>query len=203
MTSANRCTFLGHQAGAEVTTGPNNTFIGKGAGDATTTGSNNTHVGQAAGDEATIGDYNICIGHGSGSGSSPFQLTTQSGRVVIGDNSITNAYIKVAFTVTSDSRDKTEFKNIPLGLDFVNKLKPTSYKFRKDRDTEETQGKEKYGFLAQDILKLEGDNPVIIDNENLDSLKYNESSLIPVLVNAIQELNEKVEMLEKRCQCKN
>ncbi len=203
MTSANRCTFLGHQAGAEVTTGPNNTFIGKGAGDATTTGSNNTHVGQAAGDEATIGDYNICIGHGSGSGSSPFQLTTQSGRVVIGDNSITNAYIKVAFTVTSDSRDKTEFKNIPLGLDFVNKLKPTSYKFRKDRDTEETQGKEKYGFLAQDILKLEGDNPVIIDNENLDSLTYNESSLIPVLVNAIQELNEKVEMLEKRCQCKN
>jgi hypothetical protein len=198
MTSATRCTFLGHQAGAEVTTGPNNTFIGKGAGDSTTTGSNNTHVGQAAGDEASTGDYNICIGHGSGSGSSPFQLTTQSGRVVIGDNSITNAYTRVSWTVTSDKRDKTDFGDVPHGLDFVSKLKPISYKFRKDRDSEETQGSKRYGFLAQEVLQLEGENPVIIDNTDEDKLSYTESNLVPVLVKAIQELKAEIELLKSK-----
>ena len=197
MTSATRCTFLGHQAGAEVTTGPNNTFIGKGAGDSTSTGSNNTHIGQAAGDEASTGDYNICIGHGSGSGSSPFQLTTESGRVVIGDNSIGNAYIKVDWTITSDKRDKTEFKEIEHGLDFVNKLKPTEYKFRKHRETEETDGIKRYGFLAQDILELEEDNPVIIDVEQEDSLKYKQAYLVPILVKAIQELKAEIDELKK------
>ena len=198
MTAATRCTFVGHQAGAEATTGPNNTFIGKGAGDSTTTGSNNTHVGQAAGDEATTGDYNICIGHGAGSGSSPHNLTSESGRVVIGDNSIGNAYIKVDWTITSDKRDKTEFKEISHGLDFVNKLKPTEYKFRKHRETEETDGIKRYGFLAQDILELEGENPVIIDVEQENNLKYKQSHLVPVLVKAIQELKAEIEILKNK-----
>ena len=198
MTAATRCTFVGHQAGAEATTGPNNTFIGKGAGDSTTIGSNNTHVGQAAGDEATTGDYNICIGHGSGSGSSPYNLTSESGRVVIGDNSIGNAYIKVDWTITSDKRDKTEFKEISHGLDFVNKLKPTEYKFRKHRETEETDGIKRYGFLAQDILELEGENPVIIDVEQENNLKYKQSHLVPVLVKAIQELKAEIEILKNK-----
>ena len=55
-------------------------------------------LGQAAGDEATTGDYNICIGHGSCSCSSPFQLTTQSGRVIIGDNSIIDDSVRFILT---------------------------------------------------------------------------------------------------------
>jgi hypothetical protein len=199
LNQANQNTAVGRLALTANTSGTNNVAVGHIAGDSVTTGSNNTSLGQAAGDEATTGDYNICIGHGSGSGSSPFQLTTESGRVIIGDNSITNSYIKVDWTVTSDKRDKTDFKEIEHGLDFVNKLKPTEYKFRKNRDTEETDGKRRYGFIAQEILELEGEDSVIIDTEQEDDLKYKQSHLVPVLVKAIQELKAEVEILKQKC----
>jgi len=56
----------------------------------------------------------------------------------------------------------------------------------------------KYGFLAQDILALEGDNNVIIDNENDEALKVTNSHLIPVLVNAIKELKTQNDSLKSR-----
>ena len=56
----------------------------------------------------------------------------------------------------------------------------------------------RYGFLAQDILALEGDNPVIIDNEFEDALKYKGEHLVPVLVNAIKELSETNKDLKSR-----
>ena len=46
----------------------------------------------------------------------------------------------------------------------------------------------RYGFKAQDVLTLEGTNPVIVDADDADKLRFNDSSLIPVLVKAIQEL---------------
>jgi len=220
VTTANDNTMVGHNSGIYATgqgntyvgsytgdasnnTGGQNTGVGRAALSAITSGEYNTAIGYNAGDEATTGDYNICIGNGAGSGSSPFHLTTQSGRVVIGDNSIGNAYIKVSWTVTSDKRDKTDFGDVPHGLDFVSKLKPTSYKFKKDRDSKETQGSKRYGFLAQEVLELEGENPVIIDNTNEDKLSYTESNLVPVLVKAIQELKAEVDKLKQECKCKN
>jgi hypothetical protein len=53
-----------------------------------------------------------------------------------------------------------------------------------------------YGFKAQDILALEGDNNVIIDNEQPDHLKYKGEHLVPVLVNAIKELKSTKRRLE-------
>ena len=47
--------------------------------------------------------------------------------------------------------------------------------------------------MAQDILALEGDNPVIIDNKDENALKYKGESLVPVLVKAIQELKAEVD----------
>jgi hypothetical protein len=116
----------------------------------------------------------------------------------MGNNSSTNAYIKIGWTVTSDARDKTNFASVPVGLEFVNALKPTAYQFKKDRDNDEVAegARVRYGFLAQDILALEGGTPVIIDNIDEDNLKFNESSLIPVLVKAIQELSAEVAALK-------
>ena len=54
----------------------------------------------------------------------------------------------------------------------------------------------KYGFSAQEILELEGDNNVIIDNHDQENLKLTELHLIPVLVNAIKELTARVKELE-------
>jgi hypothetical protein len=57
-------------------------------------------------------------------------------------------------------------------------------------------GNKRYGFLAQDILALEGDDPVIIDNEVPEKLKYQGEALVPVLVNAIKELSAKCDSLQ-------
>jgi len=45
-------------------------------------------------------------------------------------------------------------------------------------------------------MALEGDNPVIIDNEQPEKLKYKGEHLVPVLVNAIKELTARVKELE-------
>jgi hypothetical protein len=116
----------------------------------------------------------------------------------MGSTGVTNAYIQVAWTVVSDARDKTNFAPVPHGLDFVNQLQPTAYQFKEDRETDVATGIVRYGFKAQDVLALEGDTPVIIDTEDLDKLRFNSDSLIPVLVNAIKELTARLQILEDK-----
>jgi hypothetical protein len=53
-------------------------------------------------------------------------------------------------------------------------------------------------FKAQDILPLEQGDAVIISDDEPENLKYNESSLIPVLVNAIKELAAENNNLKSR-----
>ena len=43
---------------------------------------------------------------------------------------------------------------------------------------------------------MEGEDPVIIDAEDPESLRMNETQMIPVLVNAIKELRVMVEKLK-------
>ena len=88
------------------------------------------------------------------------------------------------------------FAPVPYGLDFVNKLKPTAFQFKVDRDTETPLGGVRYGFKAQEVLELEGDDPVIIDAEDANHLKYKGEHLVPVLVNAVQELTTMVNELK-------
>jgi len=89
------------------------------------------------------------------------------------------------------------FEEVPHGLDFVNQMKPVSFVFKKSRENATPHGPQKYGFKAQDILALEGDNNVIISNDDEENLKVTNSYLTPVLVNAIQELTKRIEELEK------
>jgi len=138
------------------------------------------------------------VGFSAGRWNSPFEVTTQDNRLVLGHNGITNAYVRVAWTVTSDLRDKTNFGTVPHGLDFVNQLEPVSFQFKKSREDDTPHGNARYGFKAQDILALEGDNPVIIDNEQPEHLKYNGEALVPVLVNAIKELKAEIELLKNK-----
>jgi len=187
-TTASNNTAVGYQAGytqSGASTG--NTYCGYQAGYAVTQGTYNTLIGNTAGSNLTTGTFNTFIGTSAGT-DAVFNGTTQSNRVVIGDNNVTNAYIKVAWTVTSDARDKTNISNLDKGLAFVSKLQPKQYQFKTSREDETPIGKMRYGFLAQDILALEGNSSVVIDNEDENHLKYQGESLVPVLVKAIQEL---------------
>jgi len=181
---------MGQSALYSNTTGYYNSAMGVSALLNNTTGNYNSAVGAAALYSNTTGSGNSAFGPNNSAGTyAPvFNPITENNRFCMGSTGVTNAYIQVAWTVVSDARDKTSFAPIPHGLEFVNQLKPTAYQFKEDRETDVPTGIVRYGFKAQDILELEGDTPVIIDTEDLDKLRFNESSLIPVLVKAIQEL---------------
>jgi hypothetical protein len=188
---------VGINALLSATSGYRDTAIGTGALGSLTTGAENTTLGTFAGYNITTGSNNICIGLDSG-GDAVRNITTDSNRIVMGNNNNTNAYIKISWTTTSDARDKTSFAPVPHGLAFVNSLVPTAYQFRESREDETPTGPIRYGFKAQDILAAEGPNPVIIDNEDPENLKYNQDSMIAVLVNAINELTARVQALEAK-----
>ena len=207
----------GYQALLANTTGGNNVATGLQALYSNTTGGNNVATGLQALQNNTTGYNSVALGlqalqnNTTGSGNfgaafrtssstySPvFDPTTENNRVVMGHTAVTNAYVQVAWTVVSDERDKTQIEPMQHGLDFVEQLNPVSYKFRVDRDTEETNGNKHYGFLAQDVLAIEGEDNVIVDNEDPDKLRMTNEELIPVLVNAIKELKAEVETLKEK-----
>ena len=193
-------TATGQNALISNTTGYYNTASGRSALQRNTTGSNNTASGQDALQNNTTGSGNSAFNplNSAGTYAPVFDPTTENGRFCMGSTGVTNAYIQVAWTVVSDARDKTNFAPVPHGLDFVNQLQPTAYQFKENRKTDVATGIVRYGFKAQDILALEGDTPVIIDTEDLDKLRFNSDSLIPVLVNAIKELTARLQILEAK-----
>ena len=196
--------FIGQENG-KVTSGNANIGIGYGPMGGTTdsTGERNICIGDNAGFDITSGGNNIAIGWNTGrAGSQTPQslgsITTISNEIQMGNNSHVGAYIKIAWTVTSDARDKGKIKDVPHGLDFVNKLQPKSFEFKLDRKAEKTDGIERYGFLAQDVLELEQDNAVLINKNDENNLKMTNDYLVPILVNAIQELKAEIEILKKK-----
>jgi hypothetical protein len=194
-TTGGNLVALGKGALYNNTTGNNNIAIGQNALYAGTTSNDTVCIGQDAGKNITTGVNNIVIGvtNGGGNYRPAFDITTESNRLVAGHTSVSNAYVQVAWTVVSDARDKTNFAPVTHGLDFVKQLNPVSYQFKETRESDVAHGPVRYGFKAQDILALEGDNPVIIDNEDSEKLRYNGEALVPVLVKALQELNAKFE----------
>jgi len=142
------------------------------------------------------GNFGVAFVNGGGTYAPVFDPTTENSRIVMGHTGVTNAYVQVAWTVVSDARDKTNIAPVPHGLEFINRLNPVSFQFKTSRDDETPNGNKRYGFLAQDILTLEGNDPVIIDAEVPEKLKYQGESLVPVLVNAIKELSAQVNALK-------
>ena len=193
-------TALGGASLQSNTTGTGNVAVGVASVGANTTGSNNTGIGRESLKNNTTGSGNTAIGavNSAGTYAPVFDPTTEINRFCLGSTSVTNAYIQVALTVVSDARDKTNFAPVPHGLEFVKALQPTAYKFRVARDSEETQGGVRYGFKAQDVLALEGEHPVIVDNEDAGKLRMTDTALIPVLVKAIQEQQSMIESLTNR-----
>ena len=189
-------TAVGKSAAGVSTTASNNTALGYGALSVCTTGGTNTAIGDSALQSLTTGTGNVAVGQASGGQSDMINITTESNRAVFGHASITNSYVEVDWTVTSDARDKMNFDEIPHGLSFVNDLQPIKFDFKKSRENATPHGRTRYGFKAQDILALEGDNPIIIDNENEDKLRITNSHLFPILVKAVQELSAQVEELK-------
>ena len=204
---------IGRQAFQGATSAASNIAIGYFALYSASSGQNNTSIGLNASSGITSGSNNLCLGQGAGNGASPSgNLTTESNRICLGDNSATNAYIRVAWTVTSDARDKADIVDSRYGLNFVNALRPIEYKW--DMRTKYAEGqtpdgthkesKTNLGFLAQEVIEAEKANGsvagdlLVADDEMNDLLRITETKMIPVLVKAIQELSAKNDALTAR-----
>jgi hypothetical protein len=129
-----------------------------------------------------------------------------------------NVYSATAVTVTSDARAKTDIADSDLGLAFIKKLRPVSYRLKvginEVEDDDEAVGpflpgqhpkklkaipgtRTHYGLLAQEVKEALGSKDaamwILQDKNDPDSgqaLRYEE--LIAPLIKAVQELSEVV-----------
>ena len=202
ITSGDSNVAVGQNALYQARNGEGNVAIGYASLSTTSNGSNyNSALGYGAGQTVSGGSNNTCLGSNAGTATAPFNITTQSNRVVVGDSNVTNAYIQVAWSVISDERDKANIEDGNYGLDFISKLR--TVKFKRDNrnryengvsDGSKKDQKYTFGFLAQNVIEAEkscgatDETLLIADNEDANNLKVVETSVIPALVKALQEL---------------
>ena len=103
-----------------------------------------------------------------------------------------------AFFQASDKRLKNNIKPLSKSINLIKKLKPVTFKWKKDIFNKNMRNKKDVGFIAQELEEI---LPLCVKNVNInnDSYKYlKHERIIPYLVNTIQELIERVEYLEKK-----
>ena len=207
-------THMGHAGSRVLTSGQNNSSFGISALAACTTGGLNVAIGHRAGLNITTGSNNQLFGQDAGTANGPGgAITTGGNQIVVGNTDSANAHIQIDWTVASDKRDKTDVTPLDMGLSFINKLEPVTYKWDKrakyeEGETPDGTHKESWtdvGFLAQDVEKIEAEFGHKIENEtNLtthmseDESKYGltYAKFIPMLVKSVQELSTQVDELK-------
>jgi len=199
---------LGYESGFKlITSGHENTFVGSYAGyyngssstaNGITTGINNTAIGFAAYPTSATVNNEFTLGNGSV------------------DNLRCN---DTSISALSDERDKTNIVDVPLGLDFINTLRPVAFDW--DRRDGSNVGKKDFGFIAQELktaqdatsyadhMRLVHEGTVLVpDAENSNATEDEEGNPVldvsgtvqecleadpmktyPVLVKAVQELS--------------
>ena len=147
------------------------------------TGSNNTRWRMTSG-----GDFIPAVNNS-------FAIGSTSNRIAI-------LYSQAAVN-TSDKTLKNTITTSDLGLDFINKLKPVSYKWNQ-YEGEIADTRTHYGLIAQDVEEVITSSGKTLNDfggvdkpdEGCMGLAY--SQFISPLVKAVQELSAKVETLETK-----
>jgi hypothetical protein len=93
---------------------------------------------------------------------------------------------------TSDANLKHSVEDSTLGLSFVEKLRPVTYRWKRD----DSDPRIHYGFLAQEVEALVPENAALVSRGDVMGLNYSE--LIGPLVRAVQELSDEVKVLRYR-----
>src|SRR3989338_5233007 len=213
---------VGHEAIMTLTGGGDNVALGNNALRLLSNDSGNTAIGYNSLDSITEGDnitalgYNTDVANGKTNvaaiGANAF--ASQSHTMVFGDGDVVGwgfgvqpgAYAIRVGTDTlngngarltlggvwqnaSDISKKHDIKDILYGLDEVLALHPVEFRWKNS-----TNNQKDIGFIAQEVEKV---IPEIVSGVDGDkAVGY--ANLTPVLVQAIKELNEENEMLERR-----
>jgi hypothetical protein len=144
----------------------------------------NSGIANAAGSGLNI------LGSGSTGVAGAYVGTSGSGNTVT---------LTVRTTSPSDVRLKEEIENSDLGLEFVNQLRPVSYKLKDD-----PKHQKGYGFIADEVEELIGLGSSLVyfepdwkmgDITGFKTVHY--PSYISVLTKAVQELSAKVDAMQE------
>lgn len=113
-------------------------------------------------------------------------------------------WVNFAEIVTSDSRYKQNIRSLPYGLSDLLKLEPKLYDLAPDTSNSPAEraeiiiekGKNQIGLIAQDVKEI---IPEIVQyNSGGEYYGISYTSLIPILVKAIQEQQIRIELLESK-----
>jgi trimeric autotransporter adhesin len=172
-TTASNNTAAGYQAGLANTIGASNVFLGGNAGDNLTTGSFNVYIGQIAKASAVAATGEIVVGYNlTGKGDNTAFIGGSSG-AYNGNNS-------AAWAVVSDARIKKNVTSLTSGLNVISALRPVEFDYIEN-------DKHDIGFIAQEYQAV---LPAQVAESAEGMLSLNQN-LVPYLVKALQELNEK------------
>lgn len=101
---------------------------------------------------------------------------------------------------TSDRREKKDIHESNLGLDFINRLRPVSYRWKNGKDTDVH-----YGFIAQDvektlneIVKNKQQTSIVSHDKKSDKYGIRYTELISPLIKAVKELDAKFMALKSQ-----
>jgi len=176
-----------------------------------TTGYSNTGLGALSLKTNQSGSYNTAIGYDTSISNGIINSTvighnigvTVSNKIRIGNpdndsnpnNGGATAIIEgqVPYSVPSDLRLKENINDTDLGLEFIKRLRPVSYKMKAGTGTD-------YGFIAQEVETAIGKptNIVLTDNTEFGMKTLNYSGLISPLVKSIQEEQLVIENYKKQ-----
>jgi hypothetical protein len=143
------------------------------------TGHSNTYVGAYCGN-TTSGSNNFGLGYQAAYSGSPGGQPAGDNEGYLGDENITTINAQVGITAASDKRDKNDIEPLTLGLEFINKLEPVTYRWDKrvkyikkyqldlepnedgyvdlddvEHDGTHTEPQLNAGLLAQDVEEIE------------------------------------------------
>ena len=210
-TGANN-TAIGEGALLENINGFSNTAIGLFALSNNTTGSTNTAIGNTAGATNITGQKNTFIGMSADCSSNYTNLENStalgflaiidaSDQIVLGNSSIGQLKCAVtSITALSDRRDKKDITPLETGINFIEKLQPVNFKWNM-RDGGKIDIPE-IGFIAQDLQEVQKETntviPNLVDEHNPEKLGAAYGTLLPVIVKAIQDLNNKNKELDNK-----
>jgi hypothetical protein len=204
---------IGNKALYKTISGCNNVAIGASAMCANVTGNCSIAIGRNALCSAnSVTGCNIAIGDNAGSahtGYNAIMIGAGSAGAAAGcanfislGNASMNCFRAPTATITaiSDCRDKTNIQGIPIGLDFIKQVRPVRFTWNmRDGNRPRT---EDAGFIAQelnDVVQQYNANWLkLVSTENSDRFEASPAQLLPVVVKAIQELEEKFAALTTR-----
>ena len=202
--TANKNTAIGYKSGNSITTGGRNITIGHDSALTLSSGSKNVCIGQEANVSASDCVNEITIGYrATGKGNNTVTLgATDITAVYMSGDGGASVYGSQLIT-PSDKKLKEDIEETKLGLDFINKLKPVSYKYIKK--TKDQEQKTHEGLIAQEVESVVNEYGLTKDNHSLvhydesdDKYRLAYTELIGPLIKSVQELTKKNSELQAR-----